>query len=291
MPWFVNGEIVPAELVAAEAARLRPSYRRAFPDQAEDERERQLLVWARENVIEHILIRQTAEQRTSKPTPEALQAAVQRLEAERGGKELFVASVAVAGLSQKKVLIDVERHLRVEALLRSIHESLPAPTDDEIRSYYDRHREDLIVPEMVRAGHIVVHVDARRTEVEARVRIKRAEEELAGGTPFEDVVNTYSDCPDNEGDLGWFPKGEMVEEFEEVVFAMARGAVSPVIQTPFGFHIARLYDRRPAAPPPLDRAKDEIFARLRDEQRARAVEALLDSLRASAVITEQGDPA
>jgi parvulin-like peptidyl-prolyl isomerase len=79
-----------------------------------------------------------------------------------------------------------------------------------------------------------------RTKDEARARAAEALKKLKRGAPFEDVVRQYSDEPgaaSRGGDLGKFPSGVMVPEFEAEVVRTPVGKISDVFETPFGFHI------------------------------------------------------
>jgi parvulin-like peptidyl-prolyl isomerase len=70
----------------------------------------------------------------------------------------------------------------------------------------------------------------------ARQAVKKAR----AGMKFEDLVTFYSDEPGaakRGGDLGRFPKGAMVKEFEVAVEALKPGELSDVVETPFGFHV------------------------------------------------------
>jgi parvulin-like peptidyl-prolyl isomerase len=137
------------------------------------------------------------------------------------------------------------------------------------------------MPEMVRASHIVKNVDESTTEEVALAAIRAVQAQLNGDN-FADLANEHSDCKGNGGDLGYFPRGQMVDEFDEVVFAMQPGQTSDIFRTPFGFHIARLIDRRPAGLRPLPELKDDIEELLYRQKLRRAVDDLLDRLRAKA---------
>ena len=89
----------------------------------------------------------------------------------------------------------------------------------------------------VRASHILVE-----TEEEAYCIL----EQLRGGRPFAALARQYSKCTSGKrgGDLGYFPRGKMVREFEDVVFALQKGQFSGPVQTKFGWHIILVTDRR-----------------------------------------------
>ncbi len=91
--------------------------------------------------------------------------------------------------------------------------------------------------EEVKASHILVE-----TEEEAN----RLKAEIESGKNFEDIAAQYSKCPSgaNGGDLGFFPKGVMVKEFEDAAFALPVGEVSEPIKTQFGWHLILVTDKQ-----------------------------------------------
>jgi parvulin-like peptidyl-prolyl isomerase len=111
--------------------------------------------------------------------------------------------------------------------------------------YREKLQEDLAeeVPttaEQVRARHILVE-----TEEEAQQVIER----LQAGEDFAALANELStDTGSEGGDLGWFPRGQMVAEFEEAAFALQPGEISEPVQTSFGYHVIELLERETDRP-------------------------------------------
>jgi hypothetical protein len=144
-------------------------------------------------------------------------------------------------------------------------------------------------PETVHAAHIVKHVDETHPEAEARAGIEAALAALESGEPFAAVADRIRIAKATAAILGAFARGVMVEEFDNVVFAMKPGQRSPIFRTPFGFHIAEVHfpGRRPASQA-LREAKDTIrhflvAARERDAAR-RVTEQLRAQRPASAAV-------
>ncbi|MFH1047271.1 MAG: peptidylprolyl isomerase [Patescibacteria group bacterium] len=82
---------------------------------------------------------------------------------------------------------------------------------------------------------------------DALAKVEEVKQRLAAGENFEEVARQTSDDPSvstNSGDLGWFARGIMVEDFEEAVFALQIGETSEPVLTPFGYHLIRLDDTK-----------------------------------------------
>lgn len=105
---------------------------------------------------------------------------------------------------------------------------------------------------------------------------------MKSGRPFAEVADQFSDCAGQGGSLGWFPMGEMVEEFEAVVFPMQAGQVSDVFRSVFGWHIATVHEKRPEGYRTLDEVQPQIEAALGRERQEKALEDYVDALRAKA---------
>ncbi|MEN6442783.1 MAG: peptidylprolyl isomerase [Methanoregula sp.] len=88
-----------------------------------------------------------------------------------------------------------------------------------------------------RASHILV-----KTEDDAQRMMKR----IADGEDFAAVAKRFSSCPSkkNGGDLGWFGKGQMVPEFENIAFTEDVGKVVGPVKTQFGFHVIKVTGRK-----------------------------------------------
>lgn len=150
--------------------------------------------------------------------------------------------------------------------------------------FYHSIQDRLAPAEKAQAAHIIVHVSEQRSEAEARRLVEAAERGLAQGAPFAEVAERFSDCKGNGGSLGWFERGEMVDEFDAAVFALEPGQRSGIFRTPFGYHIAELRAKGPGGPREPGMAQREIEAYLNAKRRQEAIARGLEALRASAEI-------
>lgn len=280
----VNGEFVDDSVIREEMAMLRPHYEAAMGEMEPVAREMQLRDWSRENVIERTLLRQEAMKNTTPLPEEEVAQRMTQLLPPPGEEEGCEAGAVRAGTEPEKVRAEVVAQMRLEQLVSSIGARIPKPRKTQVQEYYNRHPERFATPAMYHASHIVKNVNQFVTEEQAREALEVAAKQLAEGKPFAEVADACSDCAGQGGSLGWFPEGEMVEEFEAALNQLGEGETSPLFRTQFGWHIAQLHGRRPSGVRPLAEVREEIEDVLWREQRDRALEEFVDALKAKAEI-------
>jgi peptidyl-prolyl cis-trans isomerase C/foldase protein PrsA len=167
--------------------------------------------------------------------------------------------------------------LTIQKLFRDQVYPRVAVTEEEIRVYYEGHSGDFQQPEEVRAAQIVV-----KTAQEARM----IEQQLRAGKDFGEMARKYSLSPDAKagGDLGFFARGQMPRQFDDVAFRLKVNQVSSVVSTNYGFHIFKLLAKRPAREKPLSEVKGQIEQKLVGEKREQAQAEYVKMVREKAVI-------
>jgi len=284
MAFVVNGEKIEDSAVKHEVERLRPDYERVFADQDPKEREAQLLDWSRENVIERVLISQEAKSNGGEVSSEKIEETLAKLKEQyEDPKQLYKDFNAE---DDEKIKQDIETQMRVEQTLNKVCENMAEPSKAEINQFYEENKDQFRTPERIRVAHIVKHVNWQTDEESAYRAINAAKEEMANGAAFEMVVDKYTDCADNGGDLGFIMKGQMVEEFEDLVFNLGIGQTSDIFRTRFGFHIAKVYSREPEGIADLEDVQDRIIETLKEQMRSKAIDDFVDDLRSKAKIEE-----
>lgn len=137
-------------------------------------------------------------------------------------------------------------------------------TDDDINLYYKAHQEEFRTPEMVRARHILIKVDKSASnddKAKARSKAEDILKRIKAGEDFAKLASEFSEDPGSKnkgGDLGFFPKGRMVPDFEKVAFSLKPGEVSDIVETPFGFHIIKVEEKKESIQEPLEKVKDKV---------------------------------
>ena len=109
-----------------------------------------------------------------------------------------------------------------------------------------RNRNQPTVVEQTHARHILIKVNETTSESEAKTRIDRLKDRLAGGAKFEDIarVNSEDASSARGGDLGWISPGDTVPDFERAMVGLGVNEVSAPVRTPFGWHLIQVLERR-----------------------------------------------
>jgi len=151
-------------------------------------------------------------------------------------------------------------------------------TDDELSEYYDKNKETFFESEKVHARHILVE-----TEEEAKSINQQLKEGIMN---FAELAKEKSICPSavNGGDLGFFARGQMVKEFEDVAFSLKPGEISEIVKTEFGYHIIKCEEIKEEHSPSFEEVKDQINNTLKYEREYEATSALISKLREEAEI-------
>lgn len=204
------------------------------------------------------------------------------LYAPNGGKEAFMEQLKVQQIDMDFVREDVRKNLLI---MKYIDDVLMADvetviTDDEVQQYYDENK-DHYQQETVSARHILFMTQGKSDseKVEVRRVAKGVLERAKSGEDFTELVSEYSEDPgskENGGLYENFPRGYMVQAFEDASFNMEVGEISGLVETPYGFHIIKKVGHQYGYK--LDEVRDEIENILQEEKKEAAFPPILDTL-------------
>lgn len=159
---------------------------------------------------------------------------------------------------------DMEERIRQKIVIRKYVSQIIGQdhiiADDQLLAFYEDQPEVFFAPEAVRASHILFRSD----EPEALRKATDLRAQIHTQADFANVCPSHSQCPTGArcGDLGWFPRGRMIKEIEDVAFALEPGQISDVFQTRHGYHILLVTDRKLLQRIPFEEIKDSLKARL-----------------------------
>jgi peptidyl-prolyl cis-trans isomerase C len=190
-------------------------------------------------------------------------------------KEEFEKALAGRGFDVARLRRDLEEGMTVQRWFQNTVAPAVTVSDAEIKKFYDENPRQMEEPESVVASHLLVAVPQGASAEEKAAKRKRAEElraRIAGGEELAQVAREASDDKASGargGDLGRVFRGQTVPQFENAAFALAPGALSTVVETPYGFHLIRVAEKKPAGKLQLEQVKERIGQALRQ----RAIEA------------------
>ncbi|MDH3453603.1 MAG: peptidyl-prolyl cis-trans isomerase [Desulfuromonadales bacterium] len=172
---------------------------------------------------------------------------------------------------------ELKESLIMEKLLDQAVYSGVSVTDAEVSDYFEANRDQFDRPAQVRARQIVVAGEAEGQEVLALLR---------QGLDFAEVAAKHSLSPDAQqgGDLGFFGRGEMPPEFDEIVFDLPVNRLSELVKSEYGYHIFMVEEKRKAARLSQKEATEEIVSILEGGKKEELYLAWLQEMRARAVI-------
>ncbi len=166
-------------------------------------------------------------------------------------------------------------------------------SEEDAKKFYDENSRYFNKPERVRASHILVKAEKDDPNVTpemraaAKVKAEGLLKKVKDGADFAELAKANSDCPSKErgGDLGFFERNAMVQEFSDAAFKMQKGQISEnVVETQFGYHIIMVTDRNEANVTGFDKAKVNIMDYLKTRKMQTLVPEFLKKIKDDAKI-------
>lgn len=238
-------------------------------------------------LIDLELLFQEAREKGIAISEEEVEAQWQKIRARFPNEDAF--KQATQGYEEDELKAEMGRGLAIQKLIEEHVAPDIQPAEEEMRQYYEEHPQFFSRPAQVRARHILIKVSPEAGEAEkalAREKIAAVQKKLTAGADFAEMAKEFSEGPSNTrgGDLGYFGRGRMVKPFEEAAFALAPGQVSEVVETPFGYHLIKVEDKREASTIPYEQAKDRLRQYVQRTKLQEAVQKHIQALREKAEI-------
>lgn len=182
----------------------------------------------------------------------------------------------------------------VQAFISDFKRGLPKPKKHEIFAFYLTHLSDFKHPAMAKARHILIKVSENAPEEEVNKAEEKAYQILERALKGEDFAKLAQEYSEDEatakkgGDLGWFEKGRMVPEFDNVVFdpTFEVGTVWEYpVKTRYGFHIIKLEGRKKPGFKPLKEVEKTIVEKIKTEKARQVARQVIERALRVALVT------
>ena len=262
-------------------------------DKVQDQQ--QLVQMATQRVVEQKLLSQEALRIGIQPNDPRIAQMAQVIEQQAGGREALDGSLAKMGSNYEQVM----EMIREMDLVRSLIEQKISPSiqvsDEDVASFYAENPEMFKNEAQVHARHIIfaAREDADAgTVATAGAKAEKARERALAGEDFAELAREVSEGPSapTGGDLGFFTREQMVPAFADAAFALEPGQISGVVRSPFGFHVIKVEEKRPAGTLPLDEVSDDLQSMLVQQKTGEEVGKMVEALADTATITPLGTP-
>jgi peptidyl-prolyl cis-trans isomerase SurA len=163
---------------------------------------------------------------------------------------------------------DYKQNMRNEIITQQVIQKEVGPhiniSKEEEQKFYSQHKSELEHPEAVRLSEILVSTDEAGNDPQKLAAVKDKADDLLkqirAGASFEDIAKKESQDPSGAqgGDLGYFERGKLAKQLEDLTFGMKKGDVSDVIRTQQGFVILKVTDHQMAGIPSFTDVEQKI---------------------------------
>lgn len=194
---------------------------------------------------------------------------------------LLLQEARKAGLESDPEVVRQIEEIKKQILIREIIKreiiDKVQVSEEEIQKEYNANPAQYTEPEQVKARHIMV---SSREKAEAVLA------ELQAGRPFEEVAREKSESPDalSGGSMGYIKRGDLDPDLEKVLFELAPGSYSEIIEINDGFHIFLVEEHIKPRLKELSEVREEIIARLTPQKQQEAFEKWIENLKSKAEI-------
>lgn len=196
----------------------------------------------------------------------------------------FQKALKEQGMTEKELRELIRRNVVIDAYIEKNIVPKQTVTEAEIKTFYEKNPEAFMQPEQVRASHILITVDPKASAEEkqrARTKIEDLLKQVRAGADFAKLAQDNSGCPSSKqgGDLGYFPRGQMLKPFEDAAFALKPGEISGVVETQFGYHIIKMVEKKASSKVAFEDVKPRIEDSLKRRKVGEAVNKTLEEAR------------
>jgi len=239
-------------------------------------------------LIDQELVWQAANENDVTASADEIKQVLDEFRGQFSSEEDFLARLAIEGYTLESYREHLQRLVVARKYLDYIA-NRGGVSAAEVHDFYTENPESFRRPETVRARHILVKVPASATDEvrqAAKQRIETILVQARAQEDFADLARRHSEdaTAPQGGELGYFPRGKMVKSFEQAAFALQPGQISDVVESPFGLHIIKQEDRRPAGLVAEEQVRDQLTAYLQKLRRQQEEKHEMERLRAGADI-------
>ncbi len=242
-----------------------------------------------DRMIETELLYQESRKQGVRIASDEIEAQLGKIKERFSNEQEYKAAISQMNLTEDGVRAQIEKGLAINQLVKTRIADNIKIEEEESRKFYDANPDLFKQPEEVKASHILVKVEQdaeAQKKSAAGAKIEQIQQRLKKGEDFAVLAREASEGPSapNGGDLGYFKRGTMVKPFEDAAFALEVNQVSDVVETQFGYHLIKVYDKKPEKVLAYAEVKGQLEQHLKQQKIKVEVDTYLDGLKKGAQI-------
>ncbi|MFO1484988.1 MAG: peptidylprolyl isomerase [Verrucomicrobiaceae bacterium] len=289
MALIINGEHIDDEIIEAEFRHIKGHFERTL-QVACCERDTEFRGMAKDNIVSRALLNQESRRRFPTVDDADISARLSKLIEEAGGESQFYLNIGMPVKNEAAVRDNVAGGVRLDKTLQEVYTPEPVPSDAELKACYETNLKHYMTEEEIRASHITKSLQGAKSRQEVYQTMRDLRTQLLAGADFAKLAEEHRADEQQQIDLGWFKRGEFMEEFETIAFSMNEGEISPVFTTQLGFHLCTVTGRKASVPRPFEEVRDAVKERFLEEHRDKKFNAFLAELKSAAKIEDTDPP-
>jgi peptidyl-prolyl cis-trans isomerase SurA len=273
---IVNSDLIMLSEMKRELAPERERIQKEYRGDALARRLKTAEYMALTTMIERKLQLQEAKVRNIVVTDQEVRQAIQQMKQQ--GRTIDEANPADMKSAREQMMLFriVDRDVRSAVIVG----------DSDLKRYFQEHRDRFALSEEYTLSQILIQPRSPDNIADAKEKVREVMTRLKQGDSFEDLALRFSDGPNasHGGHLGLVRQGELLPEIERTITTMVPGGTSDVIETPDGFHIVRLEDKKPKQFRPFEQVRNEIQGLVFQQKSEDAFQSWLANLKNKAYI-------
>jgi len=284
----VNGTDIPSDHLE-RALKLFLEKNSPDPGSAPAARLQDLRKQLLESLVSSELLYQASQAAGIRVDDDAVARQIQVLQGRFPSDAEFTKYLQDQGFTLDEMKEQARRNLATEQMVQRDVDSKVSVSDQEIAGYYEKNKERMRRPETVKVSQIFAAAGSRAgadAKSKARQKMELILKEVRGGKDFAELARQFSESPDAKdgGEMGYISRNGNMPVLSEAAFKLKVGEVSDVVETPFGYHLLKVTDKKAAGDVTLEEARPQISALLFRQKEQEAFNAYLTTLKAGAKI-------
>jgi len=239
-----------------------------------------------DQLIDFYLLLEESERRQVVATADEVESEIARVRDSYPTSQTFDEQLQEWGTTLETLREETRKDLLVAKTIEMELSTVLEIEDETVRAFYDQHPGQFSTGELVQASHILIGLSptASATERGQSLETARAlrEQAIAGNIDFANLARRHSTdeaTASNGGDLGMIERGQTGESFERALFSLELDEISPVVESPFGFHIIKAGRRQEGTITPFQQVRTQIRSILLQQERQLKMSSFLSNLR------------